>query len=88
MPRDNAAIAMEQDFGAILRKLRLERNLSQEELAAQSGFHRTYISLLERGLKSPSLTTITRLANALDVAPHRIILLAERLQENDSRVRG
>ena len=82
------AIAMEQDFGAILRKLRLERNLFRAELAAQSGFHRTCISLLKRGLKSPSLTTIRGLANALDVAPHHIIFLAERLQEDDSRGRG
>ncbi len=51
---------------------RLERGLSQESLGFQSGYHRTYISLLERGQKNPSLRTIFQLADVLEVAVDEI----------------
>lgn len=41
----------EQAFGRVLREVRADRGLSQEQFGFESGFHRTYISLLERGLK-------------------------------------
>lgn len=69
---------IEQAFGLVLRNARTERNLSQEKLAEISGLHRTYISLLERGTKSPSLTTIFTLSDALEVNPHHLIRLAEK----------
>jgi transcriptional regulator with XRE-family HTH domain len=72
---------METAFGLALRELRRERGLSQEELAAKSDLHRTYISLLERGQKSPSLTTICRLAKALDTRPHQLILTTEETRK-------
>ena len=53
-------------FGAALRRSRLARAASQEELAERSGLHWTYISELERGLKSPTLATIVALAGALE----------------------
>jgi len=52
----------EEAFGNVLRDIRQEHSLSQEELGFESGYHRTYISLLERGRKSPSLNTIFQLA--------------------------
>jgi DNA-binding XRE family transcriptional regulator len=48
----------EEAFGKVLRDIRQEHFLSQEELGFESGYHRTYISLLERGRKNPSLNTI------------------------------
>lgn len=42
----------EKAFGRILKEIRHEHSLSQEELGFESGYHRTYISLLERGKKS------------------------------------
>jgi transcriptional regulator with XRE-family HTH domain len=53
-------------FGERLRELRLERNLTQTELAARCGSNRPFISNLERGVKVPSLTMVLRLADALD----------------------
>jgi transcriptional regulator with XRE-family HTH domain len=68
---------LEKAFGLALRQLRKEKGLSQEQLAALSELHRTYISLLERGHKSPSLTTIFHLCNTLSIPPHQIILQTE-----------
>ena len=53
-------------FGARLRELREERGESQRSLAALTGITYAYISEMERGLKVPSLTTIIRLAVALE----------------------
>ena len=72
-----------QAFGDTLRKVRKERLLSQEKLAEMGGLHRTYISQLERGVKSPSLVTVFRLAVALKVEPHELIAQVElALMEN------
>lgn len=69
---------IEEAFGIALKHLRQDRKLSQEKLAEICGLHRTYISLLERGMKSPSLATIFRLADALRLEPHQLVLLAEQ----------
>ncbi|WP_050451643.1 helix-turn-helix domain-containing protein [Candidatus Burkholderia verschuerenii] len=55
-------------FAATLRKLRNERGMSQYTLARVTDLDRTYISLLERGLRSPSLDTMLALARGLNVS--------------------
>ena len=60
-------------FGKVLKQRRELLNLSQEELAFEAGLHRTYISLLERGVKSPTLNVLFRLANALDIPASQFI---------------
>ncbi|MDP3097215.1 MAG: helix-turn-helix transcriptional regulator [Syntrophales bacterium] len=57
----------------MLRRLRQGCGLSQEALGFESGYHRTYISLLERGRKSPSLQTIFNLSEALKIDPAELI---------------
>ena len=54
-------------FPDVLRKVRIENGLSQEELADLAGLHRTYISQIERGLKSPSLRSLEQIANGLGI---------------------
>ncbi len=54
-------------FGMHMRKLRLERKLTQEELADRAGMHFTYIGQIERGLRNPSLVNLHKLAKALKV---------------------
>ncbi len=69
---------LQAQFGGVLRAYRERAQLSQEALADLSGLHRTYISQLERGLKSPSLTSLDGLAQALGVKPHQLVKAAER----------
>ncbi len=64
---------MEKAFGLVLRRLRQGCGLSQEALGFESGYHRTYISLLERGRKSPSLETLFNLSGALKIDPAELI---------------
>lgn len=74
-----------RSFGRALKDLRAARGLSQEALATRSGLHRTYISILERGLRSPTLETIAALAKALNRLPHALVLAAERAAASRSR---
>lgn len=67
-------------FGQALQDLRRKAGISQEELAYRSGLHRTYVSQLERGLKSPSLDAIAALSEALEQQPHELIKAAEDLR--------
>lgn len=55
-----------KDFGEKLSKLRKKNNLSQSAIAEITGFDQTYISLLERGERNPSLETIEIIAKALN----------------------
>ena len=56
-----------QQFGLIVRRRRTAMNMSQETLAAEAACHPTYVSLLERGKRNPSLDTMLRIADALNV---------------------
>jgi len=56
-------------FGKVLRELREANHISQEKLAEYCELDRTYISLLERGLRQPTITTIFKLAKALNISP-------------------
>ncbi len=67
--------------GLNLKKLRLERGLSQEALAFDCGLHRTYISGVERGVRNPTVLVLERIAMALKVP-------SSRLLEEDGGSRG
>lgn len=64
-------------FGKVLRELRENNNISQEKLAEYCDLDRTYISLLERGQRQPTITTIFKLAKALKISPSELIKLVE-----------
>ncbi len=54
-------------FGEKVRKLRNERNLSQEQLSFKADLHRTYIGMIERAEKNITLVNIEKIAKALEV---------------------
>jgi transcriptional regulator with XRE-family HTH domain len=64
MPRTSTL----KNFGARIRELRKDAELSQEDLAELAELHRTYISGIERGERNASLTSIERIAGALNVS--------------------
>lgn len=69
-------------FGKVLRAKREGKNISQQELAFTSGLDRTYISLLERGLRQPSLTSILNLSLALEIEPWVLIKEMGKSEKN------
>lgn len=64
---------LEEIFGNELKKLRKEKNLSQEQVAEKSGFHVNYISFLERGINQPSLKSIFAIAAAFEMRPEELV---------------
>ena len=58
---------MLQKFGDRLQKVRKSKNISQEELAAKLSVHRTYIGMIERGERNPTIRTLYKIAKALKV---------------------
>lgn len=56
-----------------IKQLRAEKKWSQEELSFEAGLHRTYISMLERCVRSPTVDVLEKVANALGVSVARLV---------------
>src|SRR5438034_9961656 len=65
-------------FGARLREMRIARGLTQPEIAARVGTSASNISDLERGIKVPTLTTVARLADALECNVSELVIVLDR----------
>jgi transcriptional regulator with XRE-family HTH domain len=72
-------IGPEKAFGRALREIRKSKEISQERLGLEAGFDRTYISLIERGISSPTIRAVVRIAMVLRVAPSKIVVRMEEL---------
>ena len=68
-----------QAFGEALRQLREERGLSQEAAALACGIDRSYYGKIERGMKLPTLGTVWKIADALEVKASGLLAQTERL---------
>lgn len=66
-------------FGLVLRELRKEAGLTQEELGLDADLRRTFVSLLELGQQQPTLQTIFKLSVALNKKPSEIMAMVENL---------
>lgn len=71
-------MAIQKRFGQRVRELRLDRGLSQEELAFRAGIHWSYLSGIERGIRNPALKNITKIANALGVSLSELFSFGKR----------
>ena len=74
-----------RQFGEVLRQYRLARGWSQSTLSSKSKVDRTYISQIECGIHSPTITVLCRLSRALQVAPSVLVTRLER-RLGESRV--
>lgn len=66
-------MSVPEAFGRTLRRYRKAKGWSQEQLALECGHQRVFISWLETGKKQATITTVFRLAEALDVEPFELI---------------
>lgn len=72
-------IKVEEAFGKVVRKERTTIGISQEELALTCNLDRTFISMLERGKRKPTLTTIFALSVGLKVRPRDLVSATEEI---------
>ena len=84
---DDRGYLEKRAFARVLIGLREERGITQESLAFDSGYHPKYISLLERGKNSPSLTAILEIARALDMTGADLVRRVENLLPGNRRRR-
>jgi transcriptional regulator with XRE-family HTH domain len=64
-------------FGQVLRTLRKDAGLSQEQLALAANIERNFVSLIERGVNQPTIRVLFKLASALETSPSRMMCLVE-----------
>ena len=72
---------LSRPLGEVLKVLRRQRGWSQEELAAFAQLDRSYVGEIERGLVSPSLATLEKLSEALQVPISELISRSESLRK-------
>ena len=64
---------IQNTLGNNVKKLREAKKWSQEELAEQTGLHRTYVSGVERGIRNPTVQIVEDLANALNTTASKLM---------------
>lgn len=73
--------------GRVIRKLRKEKNLSQDVLSGLAGIARTHLSMIENGSKHPNFETIWGIALALNLRPSELVSLIEKeIECSDSQI--
>lgn len=70
-------MSAESVFGKVLKAVRIKYALSQEELAFRSNLDRTYISMLERGIHQPSLSSLMAIAQSVNLKASDLVRLYE-----------
>jgi len=66
-------------FGQVVKVVRERQGISQEKLAELADIDRTYVSMIERGKRQPTLEVASRIADALSMKLSQIIRRAERI---------
>ncbi len=81
MPRSPEHAAL----GEAIRLTRVERGLSQEQLADAAHLHVTHLGGVERGVRNPNYATVVKLAQALGLTPGELVTHADHLRASDPR---
>lgn len=74
-------------FGRVVRRLRVEAGFTQEQFGFESDLRRTYISILELGQQQPSLTSVFKIAKALNCSASELISQVEEEMKFQPRKR-
>lgn len=69
-------------FGEILRELRADRGLSQAQLALEAELDQSFLSLIERGERQPSLATLFAICDALEIEPDDVVRRLTRMRRS------
>jgi transcriptional regulator with XRE-family HTH domain len=69
-----------EQFGRVVRQIRLEREMNLKTLATASGLHWTYLSGIERGLRNPSLKVLVSIAGSFELPSAELIRRAEQIR--------
>ena len=64
----NTVTSVSKKLGKKINRLRIEKQLTQEELALEAGLNRAYIGYIERGERNPSTETASKIAKVLKVS--------------------
>ncbi len=67
-----------QLIGNVIKDLRKRSGMSQEVLSGLAALDRTHYSKIERGLRSPTIDTLFKIAHALGIPPHEIVVEIEK----------
>ncbi len=70
-------MGLADNFGTVLRRLRKQALLSQEQLGFEAGLERNFISMLELGQRQPTLTSIEKISVALKMTASELIAQVE-----------
>lgn len=73
-------------FGKVVKSIRIKKDITQAQLAAESRLERTYISELENGKYQPTLTSLFDIARGLGIKPSDLVKLVELEFENQSNI--
>jgi transcriptional regulator with XRE-family HTH domain len=83
--QEQPTVETNQGLGRAVRDLRFAMGLSQEELAARCGLHRTYVGGIERGRRNPTCAILERLARGLGVRPWELLRRGDQLATEGDR---
>ena len=73
--------------GAVIRRIRKEKGLSQEVLSGLAGIARTHLTMIENGSKQANFETLWKLASALDLQPSELVRQMEDYISNTPDIR-
>lgn len=66
-------VTLQKIVSTNIKRIRLQKGLSQEELAGICGYHRTYVGSVERGERNITLSTLEAFADALSIDPRELL---------------